>query len=234
MKSLRENSAALAVAARAAGLSAAVPPCPGWDVEKLVRHIGRVQGGAAAVVKARGPVDRDAQPDMPKGEGCIEEFERRSVDLADALDALPEDFPIWNWFGIDPPIPGFYHRRMAQEVGVHRWDAEAAAGATAPIDAALAADGLDELFMTFLTFGPAEVDLGGSMHLHATDADSEWFVTTVDRKLVATPEHAKADAAVRGSASDLLLFAWNRIAPAQLEVIGDASVPSAWAEKIKL
>src|SRR5436309_11812007 len=89
VKSLRENSAALAAAARAAGLSAAVPPCPGWDVEKLVRHIGRVQGGAAAVVKERGPVDRDAQADMPKGEGCIEEFERWSVDLADALDALP-------------------------------------------------------------------------------------------------------------------------------------------------
>ena len=82
---------------------------------------------------------------MPKGDGCIEEFERRSVALADALDGLPTDFPIWNWFGIDPPIPGFYHRRMAQEVAVHRWDAQAAAGATTPIDAALAADGIDEV-----------------------------------------------------------------------------------------
>ena len=229
---LRNDAAALAEAARSAGLSSTVPPCPEWDVEKLVRHIGRVHTSCAAVVRERGKVDFDALPAMPKGDEAVPAFEERAAALVDALEALPEDYPIWNWFGIEPPIPGFYHRRMAQETAVHRWDAQAAAGTAAPIDAALAADGIDELLVGFLNFA-GDADLGGSMHLHATDAEAEWVVRRDDGKLVATPEHAKADVALRGTASDLLLFLWNRIPAASLDVVGNADVARAWKETVK-
>ena len=232
VESLRDNAAGLAQAARKAGLSAAVPPCPEWDVEKLVRHTGRVFTSCAAVVRARGQVDFSALAEMPKGEGCIEAFEERAAELVDALRELPEDFPIWNWFGIDPPIPGFYHRRMAQEVAVHRWDADAAAGTTQPIDSALAVDGVDE-FMTLIGVG-READLGGSLHLHATDADCEWVVRTDDGKVVATQGHEKADAAVRGTASDLDLYLWNRVPASALDVVGDTAIAARWSEVVKV
>ncbi len=233
VESLRGNAAALAAAARAADLTTTVPPCPEWDTEKLVRHIGRVHTSCAAVVRERGPVDFKALPEMPKGDECIGAFEDRAAALADALDGLPEDFPIWNWFGIDPPIPGFYHRRMAQETAIHRWDSQAAAGTTAPIDTPLAIDGIDELLAAFLGFAPESAGLGGSLHLHATDADAEWVVRHESGRLVATPEHAKADAAVRGTASDLLLFLWNRVPASSLEVIGNTAVAEAWSETVK-
>ncbi|MBA3653294.1 MAG: maleylpyruvate isomerase family mycothiol-dependent enzyme [Actinobacteria bacterium] len=233
LQTLRADAAALAGAARTAGVGAPVPTCPGWDVEKLVRHVGRVHTSGAAVVRERAKVDFDTLPPMPKGEEAIAAFDDRSGALADALEALPEDFPIWNWFGIEPPIPGFYHRRMAQETAVHRWDAQAAAGTTAPIDTALAVDGIDELLRSFLSFAGADAELGGSIHLHATDADSEWLVRREHGKLVATPEHGKADVAVRGTASDLLLFIWNRVPASALDLAGDPAVADHWKDAIK-
>jgi uncharacterized protein (TIGR03083 family) len=228
---LRNNAAALADAARSAGLDAAVPPCPDWDVAKLVRHVGRVFTSCAAVVRERGQVDWGALPDMPKGDDVIDVFEERAAALADALEGLPEDYPIWNWFGIEPPIPGFYHRRMANEIAIHRWDGQAAAGATDAIDTALAVDGIDEFLTLFL--GNAESDLGGSLHLHAIDADSEWVVRSDGGKLMATAEHAKSDVAVRGTASDLFLFLNNRIPAASLDVVGNAEVARAWKDAVK-
>lgn len=229
---VRNNAAALTSAARKAGLDALVPPCPDWDVQKLVRHCGRVITSCAAVVRERGQVDFSGLPDMPKGDGAIDAFEERAAALADALDDLPTDYPIWNWFGIEPPIPGFYHRRMAQELAVHRWDAQAAAGATSAIDSALAVDGIDEILTVFLA--NAQGDLGGSLHLHATDAESEWVIRHAEGKLVAAPEHAKCDVAVRGAASDLLLFLWNRIPAGSLDVVGDAAIARAWKEQVRI
>jgi uncharacterized protein (TIGR03083 family) len=233
VKSLRENAAALAAAARKAGLDAAVPSCPDWDVRKLVKHTGRVFTSCAAVVRERGSVDFQSLPDMPSDDSVVDVYEERAGALADALDALPLDFPIWNWFGIDPPIPGFYHRRMAQEIAVHRYDGELAAGAPSPIDAALAADGVDE-FMTLMVGGDREGDLGGSLHLHATDADCEWIVRSEAGMLVPSRGHEKADAAVRGTASDLDLFLWNRVPASALDVVGDASVVDNWAATVKI
>lgn len=187
----------------------------------------------AAVVRERGKVDFEALEPMPKGDGTVEAFEARTAALLDALEGLPTDFPIWNWFGIEPPIPGFYHRRMAQEIAVHRWDAEAAVGTTTPIDTALAVDGIDEFLTMFLGNVSEGVDLGGSLHLHATDADAEWVIRNDGGRLVATPEHAKADVAVRGTASDLDLFLANRVPPAALDVVGDAAVAAAWKDAVK-
>ena len=79
LDAIRADSEALATAARAVGLSAPVPPCPEWDVEKLVRHVGRVFTSCAAVVRERGPVDFEALAPMPKGDGTVEAFEERSA-----------------------------------------------------------------------------------------------------------------------------------------------------------
>jgi hypothetical protein len=45
---------------------------------------------------------------------------------------------------------GFWARRMALETVVHRVDAEQARGAVAPVDAALATDGIDEILVIML------------------------------------------------------------------------------------
>jgi len=49
----------------------------------------------------------------------------------------------------------------------------------------------------------------------------------VDDVLNVTNEHGRGDAAVRGTASDLALFMWNRRLPG-LEYFGDEAVVEAW------
>jgi hypothetical protein len=44
--------------------------------------------------------------------------------------------------------------------------------------------------------------------------------------------HGKADAAVRGPASDLLLFLWNR--SASVETFGDPAVLASWQETLRI
>ena len=47
---------------------------------------------------------------------------------------------------VGPDRAGFWARRQAQELAIHRWDAQTAAGEPRPIDRALAVDGIQEVF----------------------------------------------------------------------------------------
>ena len=105
-------------------------------------------------------------------------------------------------------------------------------GDPAPIDAALAKDGVDEYLDMHL---PRRMDASetsppaGSLHLHRTDGEGEWMLRAVDGSLLVTSEHGKGDAAVRGSSHDLVLYLWNRARGETIEVFGDESVATAWS-----
>jgi hypothetical protein len=130
----------------------------------------------------------------------------------------------------------FWSRRQAHEAAVHRWDAQNALGAGAPqaILSALAADGINEWFSVFAvgrsrrTSG--RMGLGESFHLHRTDEQGEWVVRFEGSDIDVRSEHARADVAVRGTASDPLLFLWGRKSPESLEVPGNASLLYRWPE----
>jgi hypothetical protein len=121
---------------------------------------------------------------------------------------------------------------MAHETAIHRWDAQAAAGAPRPVGAALAVDGIDEFLGFVAAWLPrTPIDgLVGSLHLHATDIDGEWSLWLEANRLDHRRGHTRADAAIRGPASDLFLWATNRVGPdaAQLEVFGDRHVVDRW------
>jgi hypothetical protein len=68
--------------------------------------------------------------------------------------------------------------------------------------------------------------LGGTLHLHATDGPLEWWIDLDARSC--PPEHAKADTAVRGTRSDLLLWLNNRGPLDSLEVLGDGEITDRW------
>jgi uncharacterized protein (TIGR03083 family) len=234
---LEAESAALAAAARLAGLEAPVPSCPEWTMNDLVRHISNVHRRIEAVVRTRAD-RRISDEELGFLEvGDIAVFEDGAAALAKALRSVEPDEPVWNWSINQPKVAAFWPRRMAQETAVHRWDAQAAAsGAESawPIDAALAVDGIDELVDVFLPAAAAwadeDISLPGSLHLHCTDVKGEWLIRLGDGAVDVVREHAKGDAALRGGASDLLLFGWNRLdssAPG-LEAFGDGAVFAAW------
>ncbi len=153
-----------------------------------------------------------------------------SRDLARALADAGPQAPVWNWTAGEQ-IAMFWFRRMAHETTVHRWDAESVVGSARPVPAHLAADGVEEILDIFLPEAAAGLQpggLGGVLRLRCDDLARDWLVAagpggvTVGR--VAGEEHA----AVSGTASDLMMFAWNRLPPSALEVDGDRRIPAAW------
>jgi predicted lipid carrier protein YhbT len=69
-----------------------------------------------------------------------------------------------------------------------------------------------------------------SFHFHCTDEQGEWVVRFDGPGIDVPSEHPRADVALRGSASDLLLFLWGRKSPGTIEVMGDASLLERWPE----
>ena len=158
---------------------------------------------------------------------------RQSADLvADAVAATDPVAAAWNFAG-QPQLAGFWPRRQVHETTIHRWDAELATGTPGPIDTEAAVDGIDEylVVMAPVAFGGKDgLDIGGSLHLHCTDADGEWTIRTDDGVYRVERAHAKGDAAVRGPASTLFLVLWGRlpIDADGVEMFGDRDVVDRW------
>jgi uncharacterized protein (TIGR03083 family) len=196
----------------------------------LVVHAGLVQRWATEVV-ATNAQERPAFGEAPRFVGPAELadwFREGSAALVAALRAADPDAPVWS-FAFDRKVT-FWFRRQAQEVSVHRWDAEVTAGAPAPLDGVLAADGIDEWLGMLAVRGlgaAAEGDSETTIHLHCTDVDGEWLVRRSPDGLDIERAHAKGDVAARGTASDLDLYLWGRIPVEALELFGDPGLLEA-------
>jgi uncharacterized protein (TIGR03083 family) len=231
LDAIRTNATALVDAAEAAGLDAAVPPCPDWTVADLLAHIGRVHRWAAANtlrVQADGPSSRREHEMPPDADPVAWAREGADVVVA-ALDCAPDD-EAWAFF--PPHTVGFWQRRQAHETAMHRVDAESAAGDVQPIDAELAADGIDELLDLFRQqpMGRGPTGDGETLHFHCTDVTGEWLVTMRSDGIDLTREHAKGDVAAKGTASDLLCWLEGRGPIDRLEVFGDEALLARWRE----
>ena len=224
--------AALLVAACRAEPDAPVPACPGWDRRTLVKHVS-VPFGWAAVQLEAGPDEKRGFRDAPRpdeDEDVFAFFEGAAARLLAAIAAADLDATFPTWAG---PQPGSWlARRMAHEGAIHRHD-----GAGGSFDAELAVDGVDELLDVFAPLLGAEPfgGTGSTLHLHATDLDTgEWLAHLGPEGLTSERGHHKGDAALRATASDLYLFAWNRVPlDDRFEVIGDRAAVERWTATVR-
>lgn len=232
------DSLAIAGFARAKG-SAAVPSCPGWDVIRLAGHVGRVHRMAHTSVSQQltSPPAADQSAKPPADPSEVADWLAQTTEaLLPVLRETAADSPAWN-FTQGPQTAAFWPRRMAHETAIHRWDADMAVngGGAAPMDAALSVDGVDEFLSMFTRVLGArpEADIGGSLHLHATDAEGEWMIEVTDGQLTVEHGHGKGDAAIRGTASDLLLGVWGRrsfLTDNCFQRFGDDEVVTSWMD----
>jgi uncharacterized protein (TIGR03083 family) len=169
-------------------------------------------------------LDFSAVERAPTGDDLPGWYEAGLAELTERMDEMDVDATWPTWAG---PLPGlFFPRRATQETAVHRWDAD-----FHPVDAALAVDGVDELLELFAPFlgGDRLGGAAGTIHLHATDTDGEWLVRLGRSGIQFEHGHAKGDVALRGTASDLLLWAWNRVpVDDRFEVFGDPDLLEVW------
>lgn len=228
LRALRADGDALLAAAHR-GPDADVPGCPGWSVADLLTHTGRVHRWAGGVVATRADRRPEGFPPRPPQDELFEWYAAGLDDLLDTLAATPAETPVWSW-GHDQRA-AFWHRRMALETVVHRWDGESARGRPAPIAPDVAVDAIDEVLDVVLrrfvedgTRSPV-----GTLHVHTTDAPGEWLVSADGAgALVVERRHAKGDLAVRGPAADLVLLLYGRMPLDALECFGDTAAWEAW------
>lgn len=226
------------------GVEHPVPSCPGWKLGDLAWHLGKVWNRWGRIVSegitTLEGVQAIEQPARPADDDLLVDWVSAAhTSVYSALTRAGDDTEVWTWTGANRTA-AWVERRMTHETAVHRWDAAQAVGVPYEIPTAVAADGIDEFLTWFaarrMSEGASPVD--GTVHLHCTDTDSEvaegtddrsavpgeWLVSRLDESGIDfTHEHAKGDAAVRGSANDLLLWLWGRDA-GTVEILGDAAV----------
>ena len=213
---------AFLVACEQAGPGAPVPSCPQWTVADLLYHLYEVQYiWNRVTTERREGFAGMAMPTRPADEALIDLLRGEHAGYTAMLRAFPASTPIWTWIG--PRTLAWLARRMAHETAVHRVDAELAAGIHAVIDAELASDGIDEFLEVFLN--TREGTVGGSVHIHCTDVAGEWTVRPVDGGgFDVAREHAKGDAAIRGTANDILMALWRRGPLSACDLVGDVEL----------
>ena len=214
--------------------------CPGWDAADLVGHMGAILGWIARIVATGERVARRDRETPPAEHAALASW--YSAHLSHTLDILTAtdvDSPAWTFSSRGERRAGWWRRRLAVELAIHRWDAQHAAslGGAAPpqpLDAEVAAAGIEEFLTEFLPgllAQPEVSGLTGSLHLHATDGPSEWWVDLgAGADAAAVPGHAKADTAVRGTESDLLLWLTNRGRAPAVEILGRDDVAASWTQ----
>jgi uncharacterized protein (TIGR03083 family) len=232
-----------------ADLGATVPGCPGWDVQRLTDHLGRVHRNVCQMLAD--PVPERGRwaklPRGPEGPAVRDWFAAGAAQLegdlatfaaANAVDATSDADAalVPTWAGPQPPR--FWPRRMAHETAVHRWDAESAGPAgldATPFDAELAADGVDEYFEVFTTkrLAPEALAALGPLELGlvATDVGRSWLIRADGRAIScsdAATDPPHADLVLEAPASTLVLFLWGRLDTAACAVSGDADVAVRW------
>lgn len=212
---------AFLIACEAAGVTAEVPACPGWTVADLLYHMYEVQYGWNRVTtERRSGFEGLNWPTRPADEQLVSLLRGEHAGYTAMLAAFPADTPIWTWAGQQDF--GWLIRRMAQEIAVHRADADQAGGVAPVIDPVLASDGIDEFLEFFLNTRHGAVN--GSVHIHCTDVAGEWTIREEEGGFTVTREHAKGDCAIRGAASDILLALWRRAPLTNCDVVGDGEV----------
>lgn len=225
---IRRDSDRFYATAEAADPARAVPSCPEWTIADLVWHLGEVQWfwGTDVEMRASDPDAVEAgKPERPAGYDELIAWGRAQADrMIGILEATPDDTPVWTWaLNESDHNVGFVRRHQVQEAAVHRWDIEdAATGKPQPIEPDVASDSIDEVFAVTLPWGVRpDKTLPGSVHIHCTDTEGEWFIHPDGR---VEPIHAKGDVAIRGAASDLLLGLYTRVPLGSLDVIGDTAI----------
>lgn len=232
LDALEAESEAFLSAAAAVPLDTPVKVCGAWTMDDLIGHQAFVWGFATANVASGGEKTSPATAKPEDASKVIEWAASVRTTMLETLRAADPAAPAWSFA---PPFQtaGFWQRRMMAETIVHRWDAESASGSTNPIDPALASESIDEYTEVGLGFSsgrPNREYPASSLHIHCTDTDGEWLLVGTDGpEYTVTREHAKGDAAARGTAEALLLWIWGRDG-GEVEVLGDAAVATTWRE----
>ncbi|MFI0538338.1 maleylpyruvate isomerase family mycothiol-dependent enzyme [Streptomyces sp. WSLK1-3] len=231
-----------------ADTSAPVPTCPGWDLGRLLRHVGGDHRWARDIVgtRATGPIDDDMVDD-PAAHAHLDDsalggwLVAGATGLADVLRAAGPELPVWTPAdeAVVQQSAMFWARRMTYETLLHRADAALVTGADFVVEEPLAVDAVEE-WLEFATVPEAYEPLPGvpgllgpgrTLGLDAGVA-GEWLFDLTGERPKWRRGTGTAAVRVRGPVTDLLLFLYARPAPG-VETRGDSELLELWLRRTR-
>jgi uncharacterized protein (TIGR03083 family) len=232
---VERETAALASALAAAPADAPVPTCPGWVVLDLARHVGEFTALWAHVLcEGTGrPKPPYADPVGLGGPGAAalgDWYAEVARGLVAELRATPPATEVWTWVESDKTAR-FIARRCANELSIHRVDAQSASGSVRPIDPDVAADAIDEVFVMLTAWEHPPDASGLTLHLHPTDragGTDEWTIAMGPDGPAVERVHRPADLTLSGAVSDLALLVFGRPGLGPVSRDGDPAALDAW------
>lgn len=209
-----------------------VPSCSDWTAADLVRHLGHVHRLVNHIIVERletPPPDNDklfTAPGEATPDDLADWFAEGATTLATSFRTVDPATRVWTW-GAQQDV-GFWLRAQTIEAALHRWDLEGAIGSPQPVDEEIAADGVPQFLEIVVPFrrvlkSPPPME-GERYRFRQTDGPGAWSLALDPDGPRPLGDDEPADAELAGTASDLLLFLWNRIPGESLLENGDAKV----------
>jgi len=235
---LRTAVDALADHAEAAGLGAAVPTTPDWDVRRLVAHQGLVHRWATGAILGQRIDDDATEREGLQADDPVAWLRSGAARLATTIQEAPDDLDALVFLADAPPARRFWARRQCHETTIHAVDALSADLGRYPraadtwIDDDLALDGIDELLTGFLPrpISRLRTDDPTTVAVLPDDSERRWLVTVSERPPVTTRGEGdrSADVVLVGSAVALYLTLWNRSDEVSADGLG------LWSENVRV
>jgi len=219
-----------------------VPSCPGWSLGDLAAHAGDFAAFYSNTVsdstgKARPPWPntwRASSASPLNGATPATYFGERARYLVSLLRSTAADAHVRTW-AKDDQTAHFVARRAAHELAMHRVDAQLAGGDPQPIDAQLAADGIEEIFIVLRarsqqvgSVGHDAAGTGKTIHLRPTDQPTSWTISLHPTTVAVRRQAAAADLTVTATTSDLELVLYARPPVGTVNYLGDPIVLDTW------
>jgi hypothetical protein len=212
--------------------AAPVPSCPGWTFTELTLHLGRFLQVATRYL-ATGSTSTLPPLPPPDTSDPLRYLDEQVAAAARAYAEVPPTRPVWTFSPAAPALAWVWHRRIAHEANLRRWDAQAALRILRPTDVEQAADGLDEALGTLLAAkytGDVWPTAAGTALVTCTDLPRGWLVRFsaggVPEVRPGVPGEP-ADLLLTGPASALYYQVWGRL---ELTAQGDEQL--AWALRL--
>jgi uncharacterized protein (TIGR03083 family) len=218
---------------------AAVPWSDRWTVATVARHVAGTHHVLADVISGRPDADFGLFGSLeipPKDSPQFVDWSRSgTASLLGQLASVPADAECWSWYEPGRSV-GWWTRRMAHEATVHRADADLAQGRAPSVASEIAADGVDEYLDVFVDASRAANDApaGPTVSFECSDRSDRWWLD-LSRQGGRVVGREPRDASIRisGTAEQLLLILWGRVAASGapgVEVSGDLGGWDRWSE----
>ncbi|MFS8098226.1 maleylpyruvate isomerase N-terminal domain-containing protein [Lentzea alba] len=193
-----------------------VPTRPGWTVQDLVIHLARFLETSTAYLRtgSRNPI---RPPDTRADLAPLPYLDQQLAVAHEILEAVPGNRPVWTFSPTAPDLAWVWHRRIAHETVLRRFDAQATVRQLVATDPGLAVDGIDEVLTTIVAAkldGDVPSDVSGSAVVTLTDVPEAWLIALeageAPQTRAAAPGEA-GDAQVVGEAELVYFWLWNRM-----------------------